>query len=430
MSYGTEFVYIYTQTYFSMRLILTLLTLLSIYTSHAQASHEIAPPEYIKTIILQELTSERQIPLIQLGKTLNFSFDDINGDEADYYYKISHRDFDWSESSLAKNEYIKGMDDQHIQDYENSFNTLQIYSHYRLKIPNSDLRIIKTGNYFLEIYDDNEELLFSKKFIVYQNSTSVKVEIKRSRDLKFINQKQIIQFTIKPRTDFFINPKRSIKTLVFKNNNINNCITNLKPQYTIGNTLMYRYDQEASFWAGNEYFYYDNKNIRGGNISIRNFELHEIYHNRLYTNTSRRHQPYTYNPDINGGFVVRNLNSDNDNIEADYVNVHFSLENYENMGDRKIYIVGNFNNYKLDDFSEMKFNINKGLYENKSLIKQGFVNYKFITFTNNEIDHSLIDGNFYQTENEYTVLVYYKKQGDRYDKVIGIGSASSTNIRY
>ena len=270
--------------------------------------------------------------------------------------------------------------------------------------------------------------MFSKKFIVYQNNTTVKVETKRSRDLSFINEKQIVQFTIKPRNNFFINPKKTIKTLVFKNNNINDCITNLKPQYTIGNTLMYRYDQEASFWAGNEYFYYDNKNIRGGNISIRNFGLDEVYSNKLYTNTSRRHQPYTYNPDINGGFVVRNLNSDNHNIEADYVRMHFSLENYENMGDRKIYIVGNFNDYKLNESSELKFNINKGIYENTTLIKQGFVNYKFITHTNNEVDHSLIDGNFYQTENEYTVLVYYKNLGDRYDKVIGIGSANSTNI--
>jgi len=411
-----------------MRLIILITFNFFLLLGFSQSTTEVTPPKNIKTIILQELTSERQVPLIELGKTLVFSFDDINGDEADYYYKVSHRNFDWSISPLAKSEFLRGMDDQHIQDYDNSFNTLQLYSHYKLQIPNSDVRIIKTGNYFLEIYDDNEELVFSKKFIVYKNQASVKTEIKRSRDLNFINEKQIVQFTIKPKNDFFINPKKSIKTLIFKNNNINNCIKNLKPQYTIGNTLMYRYDKEAAFWAGNEYFYYDNKNIRGGSISIKNFYINKVYHNSLYTNTSRRSEPYTYNPDINGGFVVRNLNSENHNIEADYVKIHFSLENYENMGDRKIYVIGNFNNYKLNESSELKFNTNKGIYENTSLIKQGFVNYKFITHTNDEIDHSLIDGNFYQTENEYTVLVYYKNIGDRYDKVIGIGIASSTNI--
>ena len=411
-----------------MRHILILLYTISLQCSYCQILYEVNPPSHIKTVQLQELTSERQIPLIELGKTLELSFDDINGDEADYYYKITHCNFDWSTSQLIKSEYLSGIDDQHIQDYENSYNTLQAYSHYRLRIPNDNLKITKTGNYFLEIYNDESELLFSKKFIVYQNRATVKVQIKRSRDLDFINEKQVVQYSIKPRVDFFINPKETIKTLVFKNNNINNCITNLKPQYTLGNELIYRYDQEASFWAGNEYFYFDNKNIRGGNVSTKGYELNDIYHNYLYTNSSRNYEPYTYNPDINGGYVVRNLNADNNDIEADYVSMHFSLENYENIGNRKIYVVGNFNNFELNTDSEMTYNISKGVYENTSLIKQGFVNYKFITLTNNRVDHSFIDGNFYQTENEYTVLVYYKNLGDRYDKVIGIGSASSINI--
>lgn len=411
-----------------MRLLLITIYILCLQAGYAQILKELAPPEYIKTIQLQELTSERQVPLIELGKTLAFSFDDINGDEADYYYKITHCNFDWSASQLMKSEYLNGLDDQHIQDYENSYNTLQSYSHYRLTIPNANLRITKTGNYFLEIYNDDNELVFSKKFIMFQNRASVKTEIKRSRDLNYVNEKQIVQFSIKPQRDFFINPKQTIKTLVFKNNNIEDCITNLKPQYTIGNELIYRYDQEASFWAGNEYFNFDNKSIRGGNISIQGYELKNIYHNYLYTNTSRNYEPYTYNPDINGGYVVRNLNVNNNDIEADYVSIHFSLENYENIGDRKIYVVGNFNNYQLNETSEMRYNIEKGIYQNNSLIKQGFVNYKFITHTNNDVDHSLIDGNFYQTENEYTVLVYYKNLGDRYDKIIGISSASSSNI--
>lgn len=406
------------------------LYLLLIYFSKgiSQKNQEITPPEHIKTIILKELTSEKQVPLIELGKTLHLSFDDINGDEADYYYKIKHCNFDWTTSQLMKNEYLRGNDDQHIQEYENSYNTLQSYSHFNLTIPNNDVRIIKTGNYLIEIYNDDNEIVFSRKFIIYSNQATVKTSIKRSRTLDDINKKQVVQFTIKPRKDFFVNPKKTIKTLIFKNNNINNCITNLIPQYTIGNELIYRYDQEASFWAGNEYFYFDNKNIRGGNINIQRFDLKNIYHNYLYTNITRAHQPYTYNPDINGAFVVRNLNTNNSAIEADYTYIHFSLENYENIGNRKIYVVGNFNNHIADSNSEMKFNYNKGIYENTSLIKQGFTNYQFITLTNNKPDYSFTGGNFYQTENEYTVLVYYRNLGDRYDKIVGIGIGNSVNI--
>ena len=411
-----------------MRTLFFFILLLSFSILYSQTNEEVTPPDNIKTIILKELTSEKQIPLIELGKTLHLSFDDINGDEADYYYKIKHCNFDWSTSQLMKNEYLKGNDDQHIQDYENSYNTLQNYSHFTLTIPNNDLRIIKTGNYLIEIYNDDDEIVFSKKFIIYTNQATVKTNIKRSRKLDDIDKKQIVQFSIKPRNNFFVNPKETIKTLIIKNNNINDCITNLKPQYTIGNELMYRYDQEASFWAGNEYLYFDNKNIRGGNISIQRFRLDTIYHNYLYTNTTRAHQTYTYNPDINGAFVVRNLNTDNSNIEADYAYIHFSLENYENLGNKKIYVVGNFNNYNTNESSEMKFNYDKGIYETTCLIKQGFTNYQFITLNNGNPDYSYTSGNFHQTENEYTILVYYRNLGDRYDRIIGIGSGSSVNI--
>ena len=408
---------------------LSLIAFFALFTGFSQeVAQEKLPPENIKTIILQELTSERQIPLIELGKTLTLKFDDLNGDEADYYYRIQHYNFDWTPSQLMKSEYIQGMDEQHIQDYENSYNTLQVYSHFRLTIPNQDVRITKTGNYVIEIYDDEDEVLFSKKFIVYQDRANVGIAIKQSRDVQHIETKQIVQLQIRPKNSFFNNPKSTVKTLIFKNNNINDCITNLKPQYTIGNQLIYRYDQEAAFWAGNEFFYFDNKQIRGGNISVRYVDLKDVYHNYLHTNISRTNQPYTYNPDINGGFIIHNLNSTNHHVEADYVKVHFSLENYENIGDKKIYVVGNFNNYLTNEASEMKFNVDRGIYENTSLIKQGFVNYQYITLEEGKPDYRYTDGNFRVTENEYTVVLYYRDLGARYDHVIGLGSATSLNI--
>lgn len=411
-----------------MKLYLSIIFTLIFSQIFSQSTIEKIPPSNIKTVTIQEVDSELQIPIIQFGKPLLLKFDDINGDEADYYYKISRFEFNWTPTALRKQEYLYGMDDQHLQNIDNSYNTLQTFSHYQLTIPNENVRITKSGNYLIEIYNDDEELVFSKKFILYKNEANVSVNIKRAREIKDIDHKQIVQFNIAPNYDFFNNPKQTIKTLVFKNNDIDNSIINLKPQYTIGEKLIYKYDKEASFPGGNEFFYFDNKDIRGGNISIAGYELRDLYHNHLYTNTSRRNDYYTYNPDINGGFITKNISGENDDIEADYAQVHFSLENYENLGDRKIYVIGNFNNYILDESSELTYNEKTTHYHNTTLIKQGFVNYKFITFTDNQVDHSLIDGDFYQTENTYTVIVYYRDIGERYDKVIGIGSANSTDI--
>ena len=327
---------------------------------------------------------------------------------------------------LIDKSYIKSLHSQNQLPQPDSVQAHGLF--LKFEGSNENVRITKTGNYIIEIYDDEDEIVFSKKFIVYRQKSNVGVGIKRSRDLTYIESKQIVQFTITPVRSFFNNPKTTIKTLVFKNNNIKDNITNLKPQYTVGNQLIYRYDQEAAFWAGNEYFYFDNKDLRGGNIFLSHYEIKYLYHNFLHINKSRAYEPYTYNPDINGAYVVKTLTADNNDIEADYVQMHFSLENYENMGNRKIYIIGQFNDFMMNAASELKYNQDSGLYENTSLIKQGFVNYKFVALHNNEVDHSLIDGNFYQTENEYTVVVYYRDLGARYDEVIGVGSANSINI--
>ena len=390
---------------------------------------ETLPPEHIKTVILKNPQEKNQIPIIKLGNLIELQFDDINGDEADYYYKIEHYNFDWTKSQLMKSEYLDGLDDQHIQQYENSFNTLQLYSHYILKIPNRDVRLTKTGNYLLKIFNDEDELVFSKRFILYDDELVVAPQIKRSRDLAFIEATQVVQFSIKSPNRTLINPRETVKTLVFQNNDIDNAITDLVPQYTIGNELIYRYDEEARFWASNEFLYFDTKEVRGSNISVNYVELYDLYHHFLFPNTSRTNQTYTYNPDINGDFVVNNLYRDAPEIEADYSVVHFKLENYEDMSGKNIHVYGGFNGYRIDETTKMTYNKNSGYYENKQKVKQGFVNYKYIVVNeNNEIDYSLTGGNFYQTENDYNILVYYRPLGGRYDQVIGFGTGSSVNI--
>ena len=263
-------------------------------------------PEFIKTIQFAGDTKQSQLPIIRLGEALFLSFDDLNGNEADYYYQITHHDFDWALSDLTKGEYMNGFDDVRIYNYENSYNTLQSYSHYTLKIPNRDTRkLTKSGNYMISIFDDNREIVFSRKFMIVENIVSVPTFIKRARDIKIIKTKQVVQFVIDSPNLQITNPDETIKTLILQNSNLNNPITNLKPQYTIGSQLIYRYDKEASFDGGNEFLYFDNKDIRAGTSSIRRIDLTDIYNNFLYTNGARFNRPYTYNPDINGNYQIR-----------------------------------------------------------------------------------------------------------------------------
>jgi len=281
----------------------------------------------------------------------------------------------------------------------------------------------------IKIFNEDDEMVFSRKFMVYVERSNVGVSIKRSRDVRHISKKQSVDITISPRNHTFNNPKQTIKTLIVQNNNLNTAITDLKPLYTVGNQLIYKYDTESSFWGGNEYLYFDTKDPRTSLAGTRAIDLKELYHNYLYNNIIRADRPYTYNPDINGNFLVTALDGDDPTIEADYVWVHFYLEHPEFFENHSIHVYGNFNNYAIDDSTKLTFNEGSGLYEAQLNLKQGFYNYKYVIVDKDgNLNEGAISGDFDQTENNYKVLVYYRNLGGRYDEIIGIGEGSSINI--
>ena len=212
---------------------------------------------------------------------------------------------------------------------------------------------------------------------------------------------------------------------------MSNPIKNIKPQYTIANDLIYKYDSETQFWAGNEFLFFDNKDIRSASNNVARIDSNgTLYNSYLFTNNARTNFPYSVTHDVNGDFAVRNLNANNNEIESDYAWVYFSLSAPAFRLNKDIYITGMFNNYALSPEYKMDYNSENNRYEKAVLIKQGFTNFQYIVADSKGITDSenSIDGNFYQTENDYTVLVYYRENNDRYDHVIGKGTANSLNI--
>lgn len=406
------------------------LLLLLISTVSFSQVKEVNPPSYIKTINFKGNTPETQLPILKLGEYVVLEFDALNGNEEDYYYKIDHYNYDWTPSVLMKSEFMDGFDNQRIRNYENSFNTYQIYSHYQLTIPNEQTRRLKvSGNYLLSIFNNYDEIVFSRKFMVYEDQAAVGVAIKRSRDVQFIKEKQRVEIIVTSKNTPLNNPTQTIKALIVQNNNLNTAISNLKPQYTLGNQLIYKYDTETSFLGGNEYLFFENKDVRAANTGIRAIDLQDLYHNYLFTNAERASKPYTYNPDINGNYVITVLDGENPSIEADYVWMHFSLIPTEALKSKNIHVYGNFNNYVIDDSTKLLYDIQNQVFRNAILLKQGFYNYKYVVVNKDgSLNEGAISGNFYQTENNYKVIVYYRDLGARYDKIIGVGEGNSVNI--
>ena len=411
------------------KLLLSIIWIFS-YTIVIQAQiSEVLPSYNIKSVAFVQ-NGANVIPIFSLREGFQFQFDDLYGDEANYFYTLTHCDYDWKESELSKSEYIDGFDDQRIQNYENSFNTLQLYSHYTLGFPNKFTQFKVSGNYILTILNNSKEVVFSRKFVLYEDLVSVPMQVKRARSNKVVDYKQNLDFSIKSETVQFQNPLMNVKIMLLQNGNFNTAIKNIKPMYTIGNDLIYKYDTETQFWGGSEFLNFDNKDIRAITNTIAQVRTNETYNSILYTNEARKNQIYTFFPDVNGNFFVRKLNAENNAIEADYAWVFFSLAAPEYFGKSNIYVNGMFNNYALSEENRLEYNEKKGLYEKALLIKQGFTNFQYqIADKSGIVDgENAIDGNFYQTENQYTALIYYRENGQRYDRVIGKGTANSENI--
>jgi len=394
----------------------------------AQKTEKRIAPNNIKSIQLKPLKVNAYAPIIKLGEIIELSFDDLDGDEKNYSYSIVHCDYNWFPSKIAPTEYLNGLTTDNIRTYSNAFNTYQIYTHYSLILPNDKMSFKLSGNYILQVKDDYDEIIFTRRFMVYEPKVSVGVSVHKSPNIDKFNTHQNVQFVVNTTGFNINNPSEEIKISLYQNNDWNTVIKGLKPQYYSGNQLIYKYSDKSLFEGGNEYLYFDTKNIRTAVNNIRSVILEDIYNSYLYIDEERFNKPYTYYPDVDGNFVIRIINNDTAITEADYSWVHFYLETpFEK--DKHIYIYGAFNNWQINKQNELFYNVKSQLYETKILFKQGFYNYKYVVKKGNQIDLNALSGSFYQTENNYSVLVYLKAFGSRYDRLIGIGSANSKNLQ-
>jgi hypothetical protein len=414
---------------FKIKTPLFILLFFLIVLAHSQTNRIINPPYYIKSIIIRPQITNNYTPVIKLGDSFTLEFDDLEADQKDYYYKIEHYDYNWNPSGLSNTEFINGFSEDLIRDYNDSFNTFQPYTNYKVRLPNDNTRFKISGNYLISIIDENDNVIFSRPFIIYQSKVNVGVSINRSRNIETLNSKHNVQFVINYPNLLINNPNQEIKVAVYQNNDWSTLIRDIKPQFIRRNQLLYKYVDKVSYWAGNEYLYFDTKQIRSATNNIAKIELNDLFDTYLYIDEERLHNPYTLNEDINGNYIIRTIDSNNSSTEADYTWVHFKLESNDNIGTDDIYIYGNFNGWQLTQENKMIYDESTKLYNGKLLLKQGFYNYLYVTASDKVIDNHAIEGSYYQTENDYYVLVYYRPFGSRYDQVIGYGNANSENLR-
>jgi len=411
------------------KLLFICLILISQCSVFSQISEEINPPNFIKTIIFNSKDEIDQFPIIKLNEPLFLSFDDLRGSDQDFYYKISYFNHDWSPSGLFKNDFITGFDNQRISNFKSSFGTKQSYTHYELELPNEKTKFLLTGNYMIEIYDQNDIVVFSRKFLIFSNNAIVNSAITSSLDLKKFTTHQAIKFNVKPLNISFQNPQNDIKVVILQNYQWDFSIQNIKPQFIINQELQFYQDLELLFEGGNEYYFFDTKDILAESQNISFVSNETQYQTYLHTNVERNLYPYSNTQDINGDFRVRTLSGFDNKTEADYTQVHFSLSKNKIFEDENIYVYGKFNNYSLSDENIMIFNPGLEIYESDITLKQGFYNYKYVSkIGENVLKKNKISGSHYNSENTFQIFIYYRPIGNINDQLIGVSKPNSFKL--
>ncbi len=372
------------------------------------------------------------LPIIFLNdqKQLSLHFDVMNGKRQTYSYKFIHCNSDWEPSDLHSSEYIRGYAHGFIEDYSFSFNTLFSYIHYSMDFPNRDISFLKSGNYIVKVYANNNEddLLLTRRFFVVDKKIGIQPEIKMGTMARYRDLKQEIDFKLQLHNYPIQDPYREIKVVISQNGRWDNSIDDLKPIFVRNNELVYDYEEENLFNGYNEFRYFDTKDLHYSPIYIDRITiLNNQTHVFVTPQGSRSHKRYYSQNDINGKRLIKRDNSRDSNNEADYVIAHFTLKYAEELSNTDLYVFGELSDWQYKEEFKMNYDPIEEEYELSVLLKQGYYNYMYAAVPKGKTtgDLSIIEGTHSETENDYYFFVYQRKFGESYDRLIGFTQSNS-----
>jgi hypothetical protein len=384
----------------------------------------------IRTVLLHPVGFEPALPVIELAGTdkLQLSFDDMDNDNKFYGYTFIHCNADWTPSQLMFTQHSEGLMTDQITEWHFSLNTFKSYTNYRLTFPTDNMRPKVSGNFILKVFlaDEPDKIILTKRFMVVEKIISVTPTIQRARNPDDRNTKQEINFNIDLGNLTVTNPFDYVKPVLLQNERWDNAIYGLKPLYVNSGKLTYDYYQGNLFNGGNEFRRFDLRNSRLVNDRVQriSFDDDKQWHFFLYPDKNRLANRYYVMDDINGRYFVRNNNGVDYYSEADYVWVNFEMEaSYPVEGD--VYVFGMLSQWQLKPEFKMTFDNDKHKYVGSAMVKQGLYDYEYVVFKNGKIDDTYIEGNHYETENVYHLLVYIRTFGDRADRLVSVDRLNS-----
>jgi hypothetical protein len=380
----------------------------------------------IKSVQLYQQHDELSAPAIRLGSenVLKLSFDLFDLDLKRYQYTVIHCDPDWNPTLINEAEYLDGFFEDYINDYRYSMNTIQRYVHYNLFFPNENIKITRSGNYLLLVFEEGnrDKPIITRRFMVFEDRLLINPTVRRPAIPDLRNNSQKIDFAIKHKNLRILNHFDEIRVAVLQNYRWDNAKLHLKPLFLKENELIYEHDVDNLFLGGNEFRNFDIKTLRFYTEFVRKiaFENNE-YHIYLQPQKPRTRENYSTFQDINGNFVIRTQEGWNPDTEADYGWVHFRLDYPSPILDGNLYIYGALSDWAFKEEFKLKYDYETKTYYTKVFLKQGYYNYQymFLRDGSNKGNPSVAEGSHFETENDYAIFVYHKEPGTNYFRIVG-----------
>lgn len=379
-------------------------------------------------------------PIITVNSAsiLELHFDDLDGRVKNYFYTFQLCNADWSPVNLSTFDYLKGFSQIRINQYRQSSIALTKYVHYQAILPDRNCIPVKSGNYLLKVFldGDPEKIAFTRRVLVYDKLADVGLQVVQPFNTEIFRTHQKVVFQVDKSQLNVVNPMQQIKAVVLQNYRWDNAKTQLTPSFIRNNTMEFNDENTLVFSAGKEYRWADLRSFRLQSERVAKVDNipgnMQIY---LQPDAERTQQRFINFTDYNGFFFVESRDVSNPWWQSDFATVHFTFvpKGNQPFPDKKVYVVGEMNHYNLDDTSAMQYNAELGVYEKKLYLKQGYYTYNYVT-KDSKIKNSLpqtnvTDGNYWETENEYTVLIYYRSLSGRHDELIGVTSVNSLGSR-
>ena len=363
-------------------------------------------------------------PITQLGgEPINISFDDLTHEYHRYTYRIEHCEADWTTSEeIFTSDYCEGYyEDNPIDDLVESINTNTLYTHYSLQIPNGRCRLKIGGNYRLTVVDNNNDdtPILTVCFMVVEPLMKVGLSMTTNTDYDINKRHQQIAMDLKYGNLTVTSPETQIKTVVMQNGRWDNAVVNAKPQYLMSDGLRWDHCRDFIFNGGNEYRKFEILDPEHPTLGVETISWDgENYNAMIWTDEPR--QSYIYDEDANGAFYIRNSDNFENDYSSDYILTHFRLKSPRLEG--KVYLNASWTYDRFEPKYEMQYDDLAQLYTTTLPLKQGYYSYQYLWLRNDGTTAPVpSEGNFYQTENQYQALVYYRPIGGRTDILVGFG---------